>query len=149
MALNNGVKVDPLFRKTMSDSNNKKKKKRVSIKDDDDDEDRHQKLAELGALPPSEDDDEFVRDVEVMSEIPEIDTTRADEPPRRVFRALLWMIMIPIVLLVCFAFTIEFLYLIRTTNCSFNDMMDEIATFDTTEIEKSFWNLYSHCFGQR
>ena len=40
-------------------------------------------LAEVGALPPMSDDDEEtgVREVEVMSEAPEIDTTRFDGPP--------------------------------------------------------------------
>lgn len=46
-------------------------------------------LAEAGGLPPASDDDEVIgddgvvaRDVEVMSEPPEIDTTRFDGPPR-------------------------------------------------------------------
>ena len=40
-------------------------------------------LAEVGALPPMSDDDEETgaREVEVMSEAPEIDTTRFDGPP--------------------------------------------------------------------
>jgi hypothetical protein len=44
-------------------------------------------LSEAGALPPAEMDgyDGYERDVEVMSEAPEIDTTRADKPP--MFRA--------------------------------------------------------------
>ena len=54
---------------------------------------RHRKrvatLAEAGGLPPTSEDDDVlgdeeapVRDVEVMSEPPDIDTTRFDGPPR-------------------------------------------------------------------
>jgi hypothetical protein len=40
----------------------------------------HQHLAELGALPPADEADDE-KSVDVMSEPPEIDTSRADTPP--------------------------------------------------------------------
>lgn len=51
---------------------------------------RSMTLAEAGALPPSEfereEADVATREIDVFSEPPEIDTTRADEPPSRLER---------------------------------------------------------------
>jgi hypothetical protein len=57
-----------------------KKKARVSWTSKSMQDSPHQKLAELGGLPPSEYDQH--NDVEVMSEAPEIDTTVAHSYPR-------------------------------------------------------------------
>lgn len=63
--------------------------KQVRIREGPDDDDdmelassertKMTELANAGALPPAENDDE--REVDVLSEPPEIDTTRADKPP--------------------------------------------------------------------
>jgi hypothetical protein len=58
-----------------------RKKTRVSWTENKMEESPHKRLAELGALPPSEEDG-VVRDVEVMSEAPEIDTTVAHNRPK-------------------------------------------------------------------
>ena len=128
----------------MSDKN-KKKKKRVTIRDDDDPDDRHRKLAELGALPPSEDDDEFVRDVEVLSDVPSVDTSRADKPPNYKMNCLFWILITPVIFLVLFTFSVEFFYFLHFTNCSIYDVADQIVMFDSTKIEKSFQNLHKIC----
>lgn len=57
-----------------------KKKARVSWTSKNMEDSPHKKLAELGGLPPS--DSEQHKDVEVMSEAPEIDTTVAHSYPR-------------------------------------------------------------------
>jgi hypothetical protein len=82
-----------------------RKKTRVSWTENKMEESPHKRLAELGALPPSEEDG-VVRDVEVMSEAPEIDTTVAHNRPKchesRLMRRLLVQCMLGFaVLLFC------------------------------------------------
>lgn len=58
-----------------------RKKTRVAWTENKMEESPHKRLAELGALPPSQ-EESAVRDVEVMSEAPEIDTTVAHSRPK-------------------------------------------------------------------
>lgn len=81
-----------------------RKKSRVSWTENKMEESPHKRLAELGALPPSEEESPVI-DVEVMSEAPEIDTTVAYNHPKYYesvcMRRLLVQCMFGFVVLLC------------------------------------------------
>jgi len=87
-------------------------------------------LKKAGALPPVDerlDDglDEAVRDVEVLSEAPSIDTTRVDRPP--------WSVSLKAILLGCFTLnvvlTLCFVIWTTQTGSGCGDIKDTIETF--------------------
>ena len=97
-------------------------------------------LTNAGALPPAEessDDGRVEREVDVMSEPPEIDTTRAEEHPRRTL-CVLWCIL-PSLTLGGFCILSILVFVVIHSKCSVSDAFASIATLNTSTL------LYNAC----
>jgi len=108
------------------------KKTRVSWTENKMEESPHKHLTELGALPPSEEEG-IVRDVEVMSEAPEIDTTVAHSRPKchesRFMRRLLVQCMLGFALLLfcCLIIAASFIADDPTVLCGAAKTVSDVA----------------------
>ena len=107
-------------------------------------------LAEAGALPPSSEntsDDGIVeRDVDVMSEPPEIDTTRAEEiPSTRRGRLCLLCLCIPLwVVLIVLTIT-GAAYATAHSNCTAVEVLHRLENLSASEFEAGTARIYEAC----
>lgn len=102
-------------------------------------------LKEAGALPPTDEGDEEKeeKDVEVLSEPPEIDTSRAEDKPcisDRFFQVLQVSSFVclagPLALLAVFLFVSIILYLLRETSCTPLDTLRMLNDLNTSGLNE-------------
>ena len=127
-----------------------KVKKKVKMEDDSDDEASHRALAKLGGLPPAENDEDglVVRDVDVLSEVPEVDTSWADDVPRANNCCCIWVLIclaIPLVGLIVAILASGVLFASHQSTCSVYQVLDMLSRFNASEIEDAIQGLYLDC----
>ena len=126
-----------------------KVKKKVKMEDDSDDEASHLALAKLGGLPPAENDEGLVaRDVDVLSEVPEIDTTWADDIPKASNCCCIWFLIclaIPLVGLLVAILSSGILFASHQSTCSAYQVLDMLSRFNASELEDAIQGLYLDC----
>ena len=125
-------------------------KKVKMMEDDSDDEGAHRALAKLGGLPPAENDEDglVARDVDVLSEVPEIDTTRADDMPRSSNCCCIWFLIclaIPLVGLLVAILASGILFASHQSTCSVYQVLDMLSRFNSSEIEDAIRSMYLDC----
>ena len=128
------------------ESEKKKGKRKVKVMSRADD---FKSLSDVGGLPPSEESDEgrVEREVDVLSEPPEIDTSRAEERPSRIKRFG--------VLCFCFPFLISVAIVIvslvasasQHSKCSSMTMLQRLSSLNHTNIEGELEGVYRDCVG--
>jgi hypothetical protein len=128
----------------------KKVTKKVKMMDDSDDEASHRALAKLGGLPPAENDEDGIvaRDVDVLSEVPEIDTTRAEDMPRAgnyCCISFLVCLAIPLVGLLVAILASGILFASHQSTCSVYQVLDMLSRFNASELENAIQGLYLDC----
>lgn len=126
-----------------SEAKSKKKKVKKTVRMEDE---QHRTLAKLGALPPA-DEDEPVRDVDVFSEAPEIDTTWSERPPRRSYCCYsgLFCVCVPILVLAVVLTTFEVLFVGHRSVCSVYEVLTRLSRLNSSEIEAGISNMYTEC----
>ena len=126
-----------------------KVKKKVRMQEDSDDEASHQALAKLGALPPAEIDEGLVaRDVDILSEVPEVDTTWAYDMPKASNCCLIWFLIclaIPLVGLLIAILASGILFASHQSICSVYEVLDRLSRFNASEIEDGIRSMYLDC----
>jgi hypothetical protein len=126
-------------------SDKKRGKRKVKLMEN---RDEFKSLAEAGALPPSEESDEgrVEREVDVMSEPPEIDTTRAEERPRPIYRiGLLCCCCLPIVAVTMIVLFSGLLYLSQHSRCSVPLVLQRLNEMNNTNIRVEVGLMYEEC----
>lgn len=105
-------------------------------------------LAEAGALPPSENSDDGIveREVDVMSEPPEIDTTRAEErPPDKRGRLCLLCLCIPLVAILIVLTITSAAYASSHSNCTATEVLHRLNNLSVSEFEAGASRVYEAC----
>jgi hypothetical protein len=122
----------------------KKTKKKVKMEDN---ENVTQTLAKLGALPPSSDDEEGIvdRDIDILSEEPEIDTTRAEERPKRRKLCLVFFAMCVLTPFFVVLAVSGIAFLVQNSKCSVSMLLDQLTNMNASDIELGIRNMYSDC----
>ena len=106
-------------------------------------------LAEAGALPPTSEGSEdgiVERDVEVMSEPPEIDTTRAEErPPDKRGRLCLLCVCIPLVAILIVLAITGAAYATAHSNCTAVEVLNRLNNLSASDLEVGAAQIYESC----
>ena len=129
---------------TEAKSKKKKVKKVVRMEDDE----QHRTLAKLGALPPADEDDGYAeREVDVLSEVPEIDTTWSDRPPKRSYCCYpgLFCVCVPLLVLAVVLAMFEVLFVGRRSICSVYEVLTRLSRLNASEIEAGVVAMYTEC----
>jgi hypothetical protein len=105
-------------------------------------------LAEAGALPPSEGSEDGLveREIDVLSEEPDVDTTRAEEKPpdkRRWFCLLCCFIPLAATLFVL-AIT-GAAYATSHSNCTVTQVLHKLHNISSTNFEEDAVGVYDAC----
>lgn len=124
-----------------------KKKKPKKVKIAEDKMEGFKALSDAGALPPAESDDGLVeREIDVLSDIPEIDTTRADPPPDKTFKRLgLFCCFLPFATLVGVLVVFSVLYLSSKSKCDTAEIFEKLGDVNVSELELGLSRVYEAC----
>jgi len=128
------------------ESEKKKGKRKVQLMRSTDD---FKALSDVGGLPPSEESDEgrVEREVDVLSEPPEIDTTRAEERPSRIQRFGALCFCFPFFIAAAIVLVSLVAYASQHSTCSSRTMLKRLSSLNHTDIEGELERVYSDCVG--
>ena len=128
------------------ESEKKKGKRKVKVMSRADD---FQSLSDVGGLPPSEESDEgrVEREVDVLSEPPEIDTSRAEERPSRIKRFGVLCFCFPFLIAVAIVIVSLVASASQHSKCSSRTMLQRLSSLNHTNIEGELERVYRDCVG--
>lgn len=110
--------------------------------------DEFQVLSDVGALPPpseESDDGRVEREVDVLSEAPDIDTTRAEERPSKM-RRLGWICcLLPIIALVVVILVATIDFITSHSKCSVADVLNAMSALNASDLESGVLTVYEEC----
>ena len=105
-------------------------------------------LSDVGALPPASeesDDGRVEREVDVLSEAPEVDTTRAEERPSKM-RRLGWICcLFPILALMVGILVATIGFVTSHSRCSVANVLDAMSALNASDLERGVLNVYKEC----
>ena len=103
-------------------------------------------LAEAG-LPPADDDERDEREereIDIYSEPPEIDTTRADPPPSKL-RVGLLCCCFPFVGFLAVLLVSVVLYTAEHAQCTASDVLGHLRLFNSSQLDSELRSVYDDC----
>lgn len=109
--------------------------------------DEFKSLSDVGGLPLSEGSDEgrVERELDVLSEPPEIDTTRAEERPSRIKRFGMFCCCVPFIIAVAIVVVSLVAFASQYSNCSSRTVLQRLSSLNHTDTKGELDRVYRDC----
>lgn len=109
--------------------------------------DQFESLSDVGGLRPSEESDEapVEREVDVLSEPPEIDNSRAEERPSWIQRFGLFFCCLPFLIALAIVVVSLVAFAAQHSNCSSRTVLQRLSSLNHTGIEDELKGVYRDC----